>query len=283
MRSGAVSARRHPISRRPHFDLPSDRSTIIVDDGGENFIVSGVACCRSLRSDCQTALAATDRAGRHPCHARKSARPPRQTLACGRRGKMGAVDHPECQPYRCRGSAAMSWPGRRAGGQPERGESTDGHEPTCRQRPQRSLPKERGTVVIVTLGAEGCLVLGQRPATLTCVCRRRTSRCSTPAVPATCFAAVLAGGLAKRMQLRQRSKLALAAAAIAVTRQGTLSSCPTAAGNRGAHRSQWSSHDASPARPIGQSSGDALVQHFGRDQGGDRRRSPRAASRRAAL
>ena len=30
------------------FDLPSDRSTIVIDAGGENFIVSGVACAEAF-------------------------------------------------------------------------------------------------------------------------------------------------------------------------------------------------------------------------------------------
>ena len=84
--------------------------------------------------------------------------------------------------------------------------------------------KGAGTVVI-TLGAEGCLVLGPDQARHF-VCRRHTSRRSIPAVPAMCSAAAWPAGLPRECRSLRRSKLALAAAAIAVTRPGTLSSCP---------------------------------------------------------
>ena len=45
------------MSRRIEFDLPSDRSTIVIDAGGENFIVSGVACSQAFDPIAQTALA----------------------------------------------------------------------------------------------------------------------------------------------------------------------------------------------------------------------------------
>ena len=45
------------------FDLPSDRSTIVIDAGGENFIVSGVACCEAFDPIAQTALARRIAAG----------------------------------------------------------------------------------------------------------------------------------------------------------------------------------------------------------------------------
>ncbi|TIX02812.1 MAG: ribokinase, partial [Mesorhizobium sp.] len=38
------------------FDLPSDRSTIVIEAGGENFIVSGVACSEAFDPSAQTAL-----------------------------------------------------------------------------------------------------------------------------------------------------------------------------------------------------------------------------------
>ncbi|TIQ83325.1 MAG: ribokinase, partial [Mesorhizobium sp.] len=86
--------------------------------------------------------------------------------------------------------------------------------------------KGAGTVVI-TLGAEGCLVLGPD--------RVGSLRLPAPCVEALdtsgagdVFCGCLAGGLAKGMSVAPALKFALAAAAIAVTRPGTLISCPSA-------------------------------------------------------
>ena len=94
------------------------------------------------------------------------------------------------------------------------------------RRPATLVAKGAGTVVI-TLGAEGCLVLDPGQA--------GSLRLPAPHVEVVdtsgagdVFCGCLAGGLAKGMSVTSALKLALAAAAIAVTRPGTLSSCPSA-------------------------------------------------------
>jgi ribokinase len=86
--------------------------------------------------------------------------------------------------------------------------------------------KGAGTVVI-TLGAEGCLVLGPDQAESLRLPAPRVEAIDTSGA-GDVFCGCLTGGLAKGISVKSALKLALAAAAIAVTRPGTLSSCPSA-------------------------------------------------------
>ncbi len=83
------------------FDLPSDRSTIVIDASGENFIVSGIGVLRGIRSDCANHPRAPDRGRRHSCHARKPAGRRDKCLPAGSTGTWRA-NRSERQPYRCR-------------------------------------------------------------------------------------------------------------------------------------------------------------------------------------
>ena len=120
-----------------------------------------------------------------------------------------------------------------------------------------------GGTIVITLGAEGCLALDAGQAASASLAGATRRGASTQAAPAMCFAAALPAASAKGMQLHQALKLALAAAAVAVTRPGTLASCPSASEMAATHRSNGALMNQ-PSRPIGQSSGDALVQLFGR-------------------
>jgi ribokinase len=205
------------------FDLPSDRSTIVIDAGGENFIVSGVACAEAFDPIVQTALTrqiAPDDVLVMQGNLRAAA-----TNACLRAAQgNGARTVLNASPIEAAALPEFGLADVLVVNQSEAKALTGrGDMPAAAVA---LAAKGVGTVVI-TLGAEGCLVLGQD--------QPRSLRLPAPRVEVLdtsgagdVFCGCLAGGLAKRMTVTSASKLALAAAAIAVTRQGTLSSCPTA-------------------------------------------------------
>ncbi|MEI9412747.1 ribokinase [Mesorhizobium salmacidum] len=212
-----------PDIQANEFDLPSDRSTIVIDAGGENFIVSGVACCEAFDPTSQTALAhrlapgdilvmqgnlrgaATNaclRAARENGARTVLNASPIDAAALPDFGlaEVLVVNQNEATALSCRGDMAAA---------------------------ADSLAAKGAGTVVITLGAEGCLVVGSG--------QTGSFRLPAPHVEVVdtsgagdVFCGCLAGGLARKMSVRSALKLALAAAAIAVTRQGTLSSCPSA-------------------------------------------------------
>ncbi|PBB39592.1 ribokinase [Mesorhizobium sp. WSM3868] len=205
------------------FDLPSDRSTIVIDAGGENFIVSGVACSQAFDPIVQTALARRITSGDIlVCQGnlRGSA-----TNACLRAAReSGTRTILNASPIDQAGLADFRLADLLVVNQSEAKALTGRSDMAAAAGALAA--KGVGTVVI-TLGAEGCLVLGPD--------QTRTLPLPAPHVEALdtsgagdVFCGCLAGGLARDMPVISALKFALTAAAIAVTRPGTLLSCPSA-------------------------------------------------------
>jgi ribokinase len=205
------------------FDLPSDRSTIIIDAYGENFIVSGVACSEAFNPIAQTTLARRIAPGDilvMQGNLRGAA-----TNACLRAAlENGARTVLNASPIDAAALPDFGLAEILVVNQNEAKALTDRSDMAAAA--DTLAAKGAGTVVI-TLGADGCLVLGSDQA--------ESFRLPAPHVEALdssgagdVFCGCLAGGLARMMSVTSALKLALAAAAIAVTRTGTLSSCPSA-------------------------------------------------------
>ncbi|TIP70786.1 MAG: ribokinase [Mesorhizobium sp.] len=205
------------------FDLPSDRSTIVIEAGGENFIVSGVACSEAFDPIAQTALASRIGFGDilvcqgnlrgdaiNACLRAAQENGARTVLNVSPIDaavlpdlslvQVLVVNQSEAKALTCQGDMA---------------EAAD------------ALAAKGAGTVVITLGAEGCLVLDPDQG--------GSLRLPAPHVEAfdtsgagDVFCGCLAGGLAKGMSVTAALKFALAAAAIAVTRPGTLISCPSA-------------------------------------------------------
>ncbi|WP_136620726.1 MULTISPECIES: PfkB family carbohydrate kinase [Mesorhizobium] len=205
------------------FDLPSDRSTIVIDAGGENFIVSGVACSEAFDPIAQTALARRIAPGDilvMQGNLRGSA-----TNACLRAAQeKGARTVLNASPVDAAAPPNFGLAEVLVVNQSEAKALTDRSDMAAAA--DALAAKGAGTIVI-TLGADGCLVLGPDQA--------GSLRLPAPHVQALdtsgagdVFCGCLAGGFAKEMSATSALKFALAAAAIAVTRSGTLLSCPSA-------------------------------------------------------
>ncbi|RWH82907.1 MAG: ribokinase [Mesorhizobium sp.] len=205
------------------FDLPSDRSTIVIEAGGENFIVSGVACSEAFDPIAQTALARRiafddivvcqgnlQGAAIDACLLAAQENGARTVLNASpidaaalpdlRLAQVLVVNQSEAKALTGQGDMAAA-----AGALAAKGAGT----------------------VVITLGAEGCLVLGPNQAGPLRLPAPRVEALDTSGA-GDVFCGCLAGGLAQGMSLTSALKFALAAAAIAVTRPGTLISCPSA-------------------------------------------------------
>jgi ribokinase len=205
------------------FDLPSDRSTIVVDADGENFIVSGVACSEAFDPIAQTALARRIAFGDilvcqgnlrsaaiNACLRAAQESGARTVLNASPIDAVALPDFGLAQVLVVNQSEAKALTG----------------EGDMAAAADALVAKGAGTVV-VTLGAEGCLVLGPDQAGPHRLPAPRVEALDTSGA-GDVFCGCLAGGLAKGMSVISALKLALAAAAIAVTRPGTLISCPSA-------------------------------------------------------
>ncbi|RVB80671.1 MULTISPECIES: PfkB family carbohydrate kinase [unclassified Mesorhizobium] len=205
------------------FDLPSDRSTIVIEVGGENFIVSGVACSQAFDPIAQTALARRIAFGDilvcqgnlrgdaiNACLRAAQENGARTVLNASPIDAAALPDFGLAQVLVVNQSEAKALTG-----QVDMAAAAD------------ALAAKGAGTVVVTLGAEGCLVLGPDQAGSLRLPAPRVEALDTSGA-GDVFCGCLAGGLAKGMPVTSALKFALAAAAIAVTRPGTLISCPSA-------------------------------------------------------
>ncbi|RUU13839.1 ribokinase [Mesorhizobium sp. USDA-HM6] len=205
------------------FDLPSDRSTIVIDAAGENFIISGVACGEAFDPIAQTALARRIASGDIlVCQGNlRSA----VTNACLRAAQEnGARTVLNASPV---DEAAL----------PDFGladvlvvNQSEAKALTCREdmvAAAGALAAKGAGTVVITLGAEGCLTLGPGQSGSVRLPAPRVEALDTSGA-GDVFCGCLAGGVSKGMSVTSSLKFALAAAAISVTRSGTLLSCPSA-------------------------------------------------------
>ncbi|SFO57152.1 ribokinase [Mesorhizobium sp. NFR06] len=205
------------------FDLASDRSTIVIDASGENFIVSGVACSEAFDPISQTALARRITPGDIlVCQGnlRGSA-----TNACLRAAQQsGARTILNASPF---DEAAL--PDFRLADilvvNKSEAKALTGREDMAAAAGELAA-KGAGTVVI-TLGGEGCLTLGPGQAGSVRLPAPRVEALDTSGA-GDVFCGCLVGGISMGMSVTSSLKFALEAAAISVTRPGTLLSCPSA-------------------------------------------------------
>jgi ribokinase len=205
------------------FDLPSDRSTIVIEAGGENFIVSGVACSEAFNPIAQTAIASRIAFGDIlVCQGNLRGDAINACLRVakenGARTVLNAspIDAAPLPSFRLAQVLVVNQSEAKAlTGERDMAEAAD------------ALAAKGAGTVVITLAAEGCLVLDPDQG--------GPLRLPAPHVEALdtsgagdVFCGCLAGGLAKGMSVTAALKFALAAAAIAVTRPGTLISCPSA-------------------------------------------------------
>jgi ribokinase len=205
------------------FDLPSDRSTIVIDAGGENFIVSGVACSEAFEPTAQTALARRIAPGDILVlqgNLRGAA-----TNACLRAAQEnGGRTVLNASPIDAAALPDFGLADVLVVNQSEAKALTGKDDMAAAAG---ALAAKGAGTVVITLGAEGCLVLGPDQAGSLRLPAPRVEALDTSGA-GDVFCGCLAGGLAKGMSVTSGLKIALAAAAIAVTRPGTLSSCPSA-------------------------------------------------------
>ncbi|TIM36135.1 MAG: ribokinase [Mesorhizobium sp.] len=205
------------------FDLPSDRSTIVIEAGGENFIVSGVACSEAFDPIGQTALASRITFGDivvcqgnlrgaaiNACLRAAQENGARTVLNASPIDAAALPDFGLAEVLVVNRSEAKALTGER-----DMAEAAD------------ALAAKGAGTVVITLGADGCLVLDPD--------QEGSLRLPAPYVEALdtsgagdVFCGCLAGGLAKGMSVASGLEFAIAAAAIAVTRPGTFISCPSA-------------------------------------------------------
>ncbi|WP_027169795.1 ribokinase [Mesorhizobium sp. WSM3224] len=205
------------------FDLPSDRSTIVIDGGGENFIVSGVACCEAFDPIAQTALARRITPGDIlVCQGNLRGA---ATNACLRAAReIGARTILNASPIDEAAFPDISLADILVVNQSEAKALTGQADMTAAAG---ELAARGAGTVVITLGAKGCLMLCRdQPATLPLPAPHVEALDTSGA--GDVFCGCLAGGLARGMPVISAVRLALAAAAIAVTRPGTLLSCPSA-------------------------------------------------------
>lgn len=210
------------------LDSPTDRSTVIVAEDGQNFIVSGIACIEGFDPIGQTDL-------------------PRKVLAGDivlLQGNMSATATSSCIAFaheagaRCIVNASPITPR----GVPDLApvdllvvNAQEAAALTATKTTPEAMDRlgrqARGAVV-VTLGEDGCIVLearGKQPLHIPA----RSVRAIDTSGAGDVFCGCVAGFMAQGCELVPAVRLAVAAAAIAVTRQGTLASCPSAAEMRG--------------------------------------------------
>lgn len=206
------------LSEKP---LPSDRSTIVVNRDGENLIVSGVACAAAFDPLRETGLSALIGAG--------------DILVM--QGNLSATVTDAClRAAKTVGATTILNPSPLSGAAPDldavdivivnQGEAFEITGEPDPERAARDLLRRGAKAAIVTLGAEGCLLL--EGDTVDLIPAVKVAVIDTSGA-GDVFCGCLAGCLMKGWTLAQSARLAVAAAALAVGRPGTLEACPSRA------------------------------------------------------
>jgi ribokinase len=211
-------------SHLTQLDLPSDRSTIVVDAAGENFIVSGVSCATAYDPLAMTQMQASIHPG---------------DLFVVQGNLRPAVTNDCLEAARRKSARTIFNPSPLSGGQaPEldqvdyvvanRGEAaliTGCTEPAL----AAAAMLDRGVgSAIITLGNEGCLLLARGTTSPLTIAAPQVFAVDTSGA-GDVFCGVFAGCLARDLSPVTALRIAVAASAISVTHPGTLQSCPTAA------------------------------------------------------
>jgi ribokinase len=201
--------------------LPSDRSTIVVNRDGENLIVSGIDCAADFDPLRETGLSAL--IARGDILVMQGNLKSTVTDACLRAA--GAV-----------GATTILNPSPLSGETPDlaavdivivnQGEAFEITGDPDPERAARDLVRRGAKAAIVTLGAVGCLLLGDGAVDLIPAVKVAVVDTSGAG---DVFCGCLAGCLMRGWTLAQSARMAVAAAALAVGRPGTLEACPSRA------------------------------------------------------
>lgn len=205
------------------FDLPTDRSTVAVDAVGENIILSGVSCALAFDPLAQTKLLDTIAPG---------------DVLVMQGNLFGAVTGACLQAARAKGlTTILNASPLAAGEQPEftnvdfvivnEGEAqaiSGSREPALAAA---KIIESGARRVIVTLGSRGCLLLIGINAAAVYIQAPKVSAVDTSGA-GDVLCGIFAGCLARGINPQRAIRIAVESSALAVTRAGTLSSCPTA-------------------------------------------------------
>ncbi|XUY29695.1 ribokinase [Agrobacterium sp. rho-8.1] len=205
------------------FDLPTDRSTVAVDARGENIIISSVSCALAFNPLVQTDFGDTIEPG--DVLVVQGNLNPAITDACllaaRRKGLTTIFNASPLVPD----------------GQP-RFEAVDFvivNEGEAQSISGSRQPEDAATIirglgagyVIVTLGSRGCLLLGSGSLEPVYIVAPKVAVVDTSGA-GDVLCGVFAGCLIRGMRQEAALGVAVAASALAVTRIGTLASCPSA-------------------------------------------------------
>ena len=206
----------------PAMDLPTDRSTIMVDAKGENMIVSGVVCAQAFRPLQHTRLALSIEA--------------RDIVLL--QGNLRSDVTTAClQMAKASGATTLFNPSPLAPGSiPDlsaadivilnEGEATQISGRSDPLQAAHELAARSAGAVVVTLGARGCLVVDPTRGEARHVDGIRAQVIDTSGA-GDVFCGCVAGCLAQGIGLMRAVRIATAAAALSVGRIGTMQSCPT--------------------------------------------------------
>ncbi|URK86709.1 PfkB family carbohydrate kinase [Rhizobium sp. RCAM05350] len=205
------------------FDLPTDRSTVAVDAVGENIILSGVSCALAFDPLAQTKFLDTIA--------------PDDVLVM--QGNLSGVVTGAClQAGRAKGLTTILNASPLAAGEPPEFANVDfvivnegeAHAISGSREPALAAARIIGSGarrVIVTLGSRGCLLLSGINAAPVYIEAPKVSAIDTSGA-GDVLCGIFAGCLARGVHPQRAIRIAVEASALAVTRPGTLSSCPTA-------------------------------------------------------
>jgi ribokinase len=203
------------------LDRPSDRSVILVDDKGENLIVTAAACASHFDPVKDDALAATWKSG--DVLLMQGNLSVAATDDCLRKAKAGGlftILNPSPLPE---AGLEMRTVSLLVANRPETERLTGERDPQAAALRLRALGVEQA---VITLGGEGALLHGNEGSVH--VPARKTDVIDTSGA-GDCFAGTLAGLLHRGVPLVKAAEAATAAAALAVSRVGTLAAFPTRA------------------------------------------------------
>ncbi|MDT3380977.1 ribokinase [Labrys neptuniae] len=204
--------------------LPTDRSAILVDAGGENIIVTGSLCAEAFDPLAETDIA--DRIAAGDILVMQGNLSPRATAACldlARHRGARTILNPS--PLPAAAGPALPQADIVIVNEGEAQALTRCEDP---DQAAMELLRQGAGIVLVTLGPRGCLI-----AEGTTGSNRRLPAPVVTAVDTSgagdIFCGIFAGGIDLGMTPVEAASLAIAAAAVAVGRSGTSESCPSKA------------------------------------------------------
>ncbi|WFS04589.1 ribokinase [Rhizobium tumorigenes] len=206
----------------PALQLPTDRSTIMVDASGENIIVSGVTCAEAFDPLLQTGLAAS--IGDQDIVLLQGNLRADVTIACLKAAKAsGATTVFNPSPLAPGSSPDLAAADIVIVNEGEAAEISGHADPL---EAARDLISRGAGSVVITLGARGCLVVERAGGAPDWVEGLSADVVDTSGA-GDVFCGCIAGCLAQKIPLGHAVRIATAAAALSVGRTGTMQSCPS--------------------------------------------------------